>query len=126
MTVFPVPPFGENTVTIRPRRVVALLEGAGAERRPAGLADGEDDVLRHLREEQHVRDVRLQGLLEEDGGLPEASRMIGVRVCSRMEAISSAGSVELRVPWRITQVPSGEVPADSDTDTLVPTSSISP
>ena len=43
--------------------------------------------------------------------------MIGVRVCSRIVAISSAGSVELRVPWRITsRWPPVRTPADSATD----------
>ena len=52
--------------------------------------------------------------------------MIGVRVCSRIVAISSAGSVELLVPWRITsRWPPVRTPADSVTATLVPTSSSS-
>ena len=66
VTVFPVPPLGENTVTMRPRRVD--VDG-GPQSRPSGLADGEDDVLGHLREEQDVGDVRVQRLLEQDRGL---------------------------------------------------------
>jgi hypothetical protein len=33
----------------------------------AGLADREDEVLRHLREQEDVGDVRLERILEERG-----------------------------------------------------------
>ena len=55
MTVLPVPPLGEKTVTTRPSGA-----GRGRARGEARLADGEDDVVGELRKQQDVGDVRIQ------------------------------------------------------------------
>ena len=125
VTVLPVPPFGENTVTIRPRRVGALTGGFAG--RLARLADGEDDVLGHLREEQDVRHVGVQRLLEQDRGLAR-----GEQDDRRPRVLAERGDLVAPGAWscasRAARPRGGRrsaMPADSATPTLVPTSSTS-
>ena len=61
ITVLPVPPFGENTVVIRPWLAEALRPPA----RMADLAQREDDVVGQLRERQDVGHAPLERGLEE-------------------------------------------------------------
>ena len=65
-TVLPTPPFGEKTVITRPRRPSPALRAAAL---CAGLADGEDDVLRQLRQRDEVGDAVLERLFEQAGAV---------------------------------------------------------
>ena len=121
VTVFPVPPLGENTVTMRPRRVGVADGGAGrrVDLLALRMAKTTFSVICGRRRTSETSASSASSRRTEAS--PEASRMIGARVCSRIVAISSAGSVELRVPWRITsRCPPVRTPADSATPTLVP------
>src|SRR5919106_567309 len=125
VTVFPVPPLGENTVTMRPRRAGVPAGGRCPGRPALRIAKTTFSVICGRSRTSETSASSASSSRAEDS--PEASRMMGARVCSRIAASSSSGKAELRVPWRTTwRWPPVSVGADSRTPALEPTSSTSP
>src|SRR5690242_5385787 len=123
-TVLPVPPLGEKTVTSRPCRPPA----DAACLRPAWqafliakttLSVSCGSSMTSATSASRASSRRL-------GEPPEASRITGAFVYSRIAATSFAGKVALRVAWRtICRCPPVRVDAPSRTLSLQPTSSTS-
>ncbi len=128
MTVLPVPPLGENTVTIRPRRAAWPPPPPPPALRPEWpalrIAKTTFSVIWGSRRTSETSASSACSSRAEAS--PEASRITGACVCSRIAASSSSGKPELRVPWSTTwKWPPVSVAADSRTPSLQPTISIS-
>ena len=126
MTVLPVPPLGENTVTILPRRGAWLP--APTVLRPEWLALRiEKTTFSVICGRRRTSDTSASSACSSRADAsPEASRITGDCVCSRIAASSSSGKPELRVPWSTTwRWPPVSVAADSVTPSLQPTISTS-
>src|SRR5438552_7326083 len=123
-TVLPVPPFGENTVTRRPCRPPPLAcclrpvwQAFLIEKTTLSVSCGSSRTS--AMSASRASSSRL-------GEPPEASRITGAFVYSRIAATSLAGSVALRVACSTTwRWPPVRVEAPSRTLSLEPTSSIS-
>jgi hypothetical protein len=94
-TVLPVPPFGEKTVTRRPWRP----PDAACWRRPAWQAFliAKTTLSVSCGSSRTSATSASRASSSRVGDPPEASRMTGARVYSRIAATSFAGSVALRV-----------------------------
>ncbi len=126
VTVFPVPPFGENTVTIRPRR--PAWPPPPPTLRPEWLALRiAKTTFSVICGRRRTSDTSASSACSSRADAsPEASRITGDWVCSRIAASSSSGKPELRVPWSTTcRWPPVSVAAASRTPSLQPTSSTS-
>ena len=127
MTVLPVPPFGENTVMIRPWRACAAL-GRQAAAGVGRLAEREDDVLGQLRQQEDVGDAfGVERLVEQRGRLARGedhdrrARVLADRGhLVRREATSSGWRA--RRTWRC---PPARAAVASATFSLQPTKSSS-
>ena len=124
MTVLPVPPFGENTVTIRPCAVVGAE--APSDRRPEWpafrIAKNTFSGICGRSRTSATSSSRACSI--NCDASPEASTMIGARVCSRITASSSDGSVASEVAWSTTwRWPPASAPVASWTCSATPTSS---